>query len=325
VIEAIPMMIFMDPPRQTRLRKLISRAFTPRAVERMETAIRSRATELVDAMCARGAADFVADFAAVLPMDAISALLGVPAADRNAVREHTDAMLSRDPDTPELPARAIAGGAWTTQYFQRLIEDRRARPGDDLVSALLAADMPGDDGAPTRLSGGEILGFVTLLSGAGNETVTKLLGNTAVLLARHPDVRARLVREPAGIPAALEESLRYWPPSQYQGRSLTRDVALHGVTMPKGSRVLLLTGAACRDEREFADADRFDVARPIAIQLAFGHGVHKCLGAALARLEARIAIEELLARIPAWSIDEARCTRVHMTSVMGFASVPATW
>lgn len=325
MLEAIPMMIFMDPPRQTRLRKLISRVFTPRAVERMETAIRARAEQLLDAMCARGSADFVADFAAVLPMDAISALLGVPACDRNAVREHTDAMLSRDPDTPALPARAIAGGTWTTQYFGRLIAERRARPGDDLVSGLLAAEIPGDDGTPTRLTEGEILGFVTLLSGAGNETVTKLLGNAAVLLARHPDLRALLAREPARLPGAIEECLRYWPPSQYQGRSLTRDVTLHGVSMPEGSRVLLLTGAACRDEREFPDADRFDAARPIAIQLAFGHGVHKCLGAALARLEARIALEALLARIPTWSIDEARCTRVHMTSVMGFASIPMVW
>ncbi|HSJ98168.1 MAG TPA: cytochrome P450, partial [Myxococcota bacterium] len=218
--------------------------------------------------------------------------------------------------------RALEAMGRTTAYFVELIAERRRRPGDDLLARLLDAEVADDDGRPTRLSPGEILGFVTLLSGAGNETVTKLLGNAAVLLARHPEARAALVEDPTRIPGAIEECLRYWPPSQYQGRHLTRAVTLHGVTIPAGARVLLLTGAACRDEREFPDADAFRIDRPVPIQLAFGHGAHKCLGAALARLEARVALEEWLARVPVWEVDDAGLVRVHMTSVMGFARVP---
>ena len=325
LLEASPMMIFMDPPRQSRLRKLVSRAFTPNAITRLEPSIQMLASQLLDSIHSGGGCDFVRDFAAVLPMEVISTLLGVPDADRRLVRGFTDDTLQRDPDTPVLPQRALDAHVAMHAYFADLVADRRRRPGDDLVSGLIAAELPDESGAPTRLTDPEIIGFAGLLSGAGNETVTKLLGNAVVLLARHPDVRRALARDPAGIPAAIEECLRYWPPSQYQGRKTTRDALWHGHVVPQGARVLLLTGAACRDEREFPEADRFDVSRPIAIQLALGHGVHKCLGAALARLEGRVALEALLARIPEWSIDEARCERVHMTSVMGFASVPMTW
>jgi cytochrome P450 len=323
MLAAMPMMIFMDPPQQTRLRKLVSRAFTPRAVAALEPAIRALAVRLVEELRARGGGDFVGELAAVLPVEVISTLLGVPAADRAQVREWTDRSLERDPDTPELPPATVAALVKLNAYFGELVAERRRRPGhDDLVSGLLEAEVEREDGERERLSEREIVGFVGLLSGAGNETVTKLLGNAIVLLARHPDAREALVREPDRLPGAIEECLRYWPPSQYQGRSLTRDVTLHGVTMAKGARVLLLTGAACRDEREFPNADRFEIGREIAIQLALGHGIHKCLGAALARLEARVALEEWLARIPRFEIDEAGLERVHMTSVMGFARVP---
>ncbi len=325
LLEASPMMIFMDPPRQSRLRKLVSRAFTPHAITRLEPSIRTLATRLLGAIRSRGGCDFVREFAAVLPMEVISTLLGVPDTDRTLVRGFTDDSLQRDPDTPVLPQRALEAHVQMGAYFRELVADRRRRPGDDLVSGLVAAELPDENGSPTRLTDPEIIGFAGLLAGAGNETVTKLLGNAVVLLARHPDARRTLASDPALIPAAIEECLRYWPPSQYQGRKATDDVEWYGRSIPKGARVLLVTGAACRDEREFPDADRFDVSRPIAIQLALGHGVHKCLGAALARLEARVSLETLLAQIPEWSIDESRCTRVHMTSVMGFASVPMTW
>jgi cytochrome P450 len=165
-------------------------------------------------------------------------------------------------------------------------------------------------------------GFAGLVAGGGNETVTKLLGSAAVLFGRHPDVRAEMVRDPTRIPDGCEEALRYWPPSHIQGRSATRDVEIHGCVIPKGSRVLLLTAAACRDEREFEAPDRFDMNRKIPIQIALGHGVHKCLGSYLARLEARVAFEEFFARIPEYEVDEKNCERVHMSNVAGYASVP---
>ena len=326
LLEAMPMMIFMDPPRQTRLRKLVGKVFTPRAMAALEPAIRALAVRLIEPLVEAGRCEFVSAFAGVLPIETISTLLGVPAADRQMVREWTDASLTRDPDSPALPRAALEAHAHMRAYFSELVAERRRRPGDDLVSGLLGAEIERDDGGGrTRLSDGEIIGFTGLLSGAGNETVTKLLGNAMVLLARHPEAREALARAPRRIPGAVEEALRYWPPSQYQGRSLTRDVELHGEKLPRGARVLLLTGSACRDEREFPDADRFDIAREIPLQLAFGHGVHKCLGAALARLESRVSLEEWLARVPRWEVDDAGLERVHMTSVMGFAKVPLRW
>lgn len=325
IAEGFPIIIFMDPPRQTRLRRLVSKAFTPARIGALEPFIRATAVELLDRLAAAGRCDFIADFAARLPIAVISAMIGVPAADRDMIREWTDESLSRDADNPQIPARAIAASARLGQYFYKLATEKRAHPTDDMISLLAHAEVVDDDGVAQRLSDAELVGFCNLLSAAGNETVTKLLGNAVVLLARHPDQRRCLVEDPRRIPNAVEECLRYWPPSQYQGRTLTRDVTLHGVTMPRDAFVLLLTGAACRDERQFPGADTFDIGRDVPLQLAFGHGAHKCLGAALARLESRIALAELLACIPEYAIDESACTRVHMSNVHGFASVPMTW
>jgi cytochrome P450 len=325
MIEGFPIIIFMDPPRQTRLRRLVSKAFTPARIAALEPFIRRTAAALLDAIRDAGRCDFIADFAARLPIAVISALIGVPDADRDMIREWTDESLSRDADSPRIPARALAASARLGQYFYALATEKRTRPRDDMISLLARAELPDERGERQRLTDAELVGFCTLLSAAGNETVTKLLGNAVVLLARHPAQRRQLVEDPRRIPNAVEECLRYWPPSQYQGRTLTRDVTLHGVTMPRDAFVLLLTGSACRDERQFPDADRFDIARDVPLQLAFGHGAHKCLGAALARLEGRIALEELHARIPEYAIDESACTRVHMSNVHGFASVPMTW
>ncbi len=324
-IEGFPIIIFMDPPRQTRLRRLVSKAFTPARIGALEPFIRRTAVELVERMRDAGRCDFIADFAARLPIAVISALIGVPDADREQIREWTDESLSRDADNPQIPARALEANAHLFRYFYALSSEKRAHPADDMISLLAHAEFVDDEGVSQRLTDAELVGFCSLLSAAGNETVTKLLGNAIVLLARHPEERRRLVENPGCIPSAVEECLRYWPPSQYQGRTLMRDVTLHDVAMPRGDFVLLLTGAACRDERQFSDADRFDVVRDVPLQLAFGHGAHKCLGAALARLESRIALEELHARIPEYAVDEAACTRVHMSNVHGFASVPLTW
>jgi len=208
------------------------------------------------------------------------------------------------------------------KYWYELIGELRRTPNDGLISDLLTAEVETDDGGTTRLSDGEIIGFCSLLGAAGNETVTKLLANAAVLFARHPEQYDCLVADPAAIPNAVEEVLRYWSPSQYQGRTVAQDVEWYGQTVPKGARILLLTGSANRDEREFVDADRFDITRSIPIALGFGYGAHFCLGASLARLESRVALEEFTRRFPRYHIDATRCARVHMSNVHGFASVP---
>lgn len=325
MIEALPIIIFMDPPRQTRLRRLVSKAFTPARIAALEPLIRSIAVELLDRFAAAGQCEFIAEFAARLPIAVISTMIGVPREDRDMVREWTDEALTRDENDPQIPAAAFEASAELGRYFYQLVNDRRARPRDDMASLLAHAELADEDGSTLRLTDAELTGFCTLLSSAGNETVTKLLGNAVVLLARHPEQRRRLLEDPRLVPGAVEEILRYWPPSQYQGRTLTRDVTLHGVAMPRDARVLLLTGSGCRDERAFPDADSLDIGRDIPLQLAFGHGAHKCLGAALARLESRVALEELHARVPEYEVDEVNLARVHMSNVHGFAKVPMHW
>ena len=325
MVEAVPMMIMMDPPRQTRLRKLISNVFTPKAIDELEPRIRGLARRLLDPLAERGSCDILTEFAAVLPIEVISEMLGVPEADRVQVREWSDLTLTREAGNPEIPAAAHRAMAEALRYFKDLIDERKRRPRDDMISHFTEVEMATEEGGTARLSDAEILGFTALISTAGNETVTKLLGNAMVLLHRNPEQRSRLVADPTLIPGAVEESLRYWPPSQIQGRSTTRDVTLHGHTIPAGSRVLLLTGAGCRDEREFGNADDFDIERRIPIQLALGHGAHKCLGAALARLESRVSLEEILTRFPDYGVDEERTERVQMSNVAGYASVPISY
>jgi len=320
--EAFPIILFMDPPRQTRLRKLVSAAFTPRRIAALEPIIRALAVRYLDRIVDRGECDFIRDFAALLPIEVISTMVGVPPEDRTSLREWTDEALARDADNPQIPESALAANVRLFRYFVELVAERRKRPRDDMTSLLLQAEVENEQGVKERLSEIEVVSFCNLLLGAGNETVTKLLGNAVVLLSRHPAERDKIVRDRGRIAKAVEEILRYWPPSQYQGRTLMRDVTLHGVTMPRDARVLLLTGSACRDEREFESADTFDIDRDVPIQLAFGHGVHRCLGAALARLESRVSLEELHARIPMYEVDEDRLERVHMSNVHGFAKVP---
>lgn len=322
--EVTPMMIFEDPPRHDRLRKLVSKVFTPRRIAALEPFVRRTAVRLLGDLVARGGGDFVQEFSALLPMEVIFTMLGVPDADRRQLRAWMDLSLDRDDDSPRVPDRAAAAMMELQRYWMQLLGALRATPNDGLISALLATEVEGDDGTLTRLSDGEIVGFCALLGAAGNETVTKLLGNAAVLFARHPSVWATLRTQPARIPDAVEEVLRYWSPSQYQGRVLTRDVEWYGQTVPRGARILLLTGAANRDERAFRDPDRLDIDREIPIALGFGQGIHFCLGASLARLESRVALEEFAQRFPRYALDEAQCERVHMSNVHGFARVPFT-
>lgn len=322
MFEHMPMMIFLDPPRHDRLRKLVSRVFTQRRVADLEPSIRATAVRLLEPLHRRGGGDFVRELSAPLPMEVIFTMLGVPEGGRRELRTWMDRSLERDPDSAVIPPRATEAMASLLGYWFELVNALRRRRNDGLVSALLDAEMEADGGGTTRLSDGEIVGFCSLLGAAGNETVTKLLANACVLFARHPDQYARILGDAAAIPGAVEEVLRHTSPSQYQGRVTTRDVVWYGDTVPSGARILLLTGSANRDEREFPDPDRFDVRREVPVALGFGQGIHFCLGASLARLESRVALEEFARRFPRYAVDERRAVRVHMSNVHGYESVP---
>jgi cytochrome P450 len=317
-----PMMIFLDAPKHTQLRKLVSRAFSPRRISQLETNIRKVATGYLDPLVGRSEFDYLQDFGAKLPVMVISALLGVPEEDREQIRVWTDSLLHRDEgETNADRAHAdVSANLWG--YFGRYVESRRSNPQDDMISDLMSAEIDLPNGSKRRLENAELLAFIGLLSGAGNETVARFLGWTCTLLDRHPDQRAALVAEPSLIPNAVEEILRYEAPSPVQGRRTTCEIELHGSVIPKGGKVLLLTGSAGRDEREYPEADRFDVTRDIDRHVALGYGTHFCLGASLARMEARIAIEETLIRFPEWEVRWDETERVHTSTVRGYHRVP---
>ena len=250
-------------------------------------------------------------------MAVISTMLGIPPADQDEVREWSDAMLHREEGADDLTAEGLAGATQLYGYLHGLVEDRRRDPGNDMASALVAAS---DDAR--ALAHEEVMGFLFLLVIAGNETTTKLIGNALYWLWRFPDQRALLLAGAASIPGAVEEVLRYDTSTQGLARLLTRDVDLHGVTLHAGMKGLLLFGSANRDERRWDRADALDIDRNPAGHLAFGHGIHHCLGAALARLETRVALEELLPHLGAYEIDETDAVRVHSGNVRGFACLP---
>ncbi|MEP6626296.1 MAG: cytochrome P450 [Acidimicrobiia bacterium] len=310
-----PMLIEMDPPRHTEMRALVSRSFTPRRVAEMERPTRDLARELL--VAAGPDFDAIGDFAGQLPMAVISTMLGIPRSDQDEVREWSDAMLHREEGDHDITPAGIHGATNLHAYLSRLVEDRRREPRDDMTSALVAAS---DDAR--ALTGNEVLGFLFLLVIAGNETTTKLIGNALYWLWKFPDQRQLVLEDPALIPMAVEEILRFDTSTQGLARLLTRDLDLHGVTIPAGMKGLLLFGSANRDERQWDRPDELDVSRNPAGHLAFGHGIHHCLGAALARLETRVALEELLPHLGRYEIDAATATRVHSGNVRGFAKLP---
>jgi cytochrome P450 len=311
-----PMIIAMDPPRQQKLRRLVSKAFTPRRIAELEPTVRRLTRKYLEPVITRGACDFIQDFAAKLPMDVISTMMGVPDVDQDMLRGWADTLLHREEGRSEIPKAGLEASGKLARYFAEDLGRRRARPGDDLISALLDAEVDGE-----RLTDAEIVGFCFLLVIAGNETTTKMLGNAVVLLERHPDQRAWLVAHPDGLAGAVEEVVRYDNSTQMLARVLTRDVSLHDTTMRAGKKLLLLIGSANRDERAIERADEFDVRREPA-HLAFGHGVHVCLGASLARLEGRVALDEVLPRMPDYSVDATGLVRVHSANVRGYSQVP---
>jgi cytochrome P450 len=315
-----PMMIMMDPPRHDRLRKLVSRTFTPRRVGLLETRTRELCAEALDPHLGGDSFDYVEECGARIPGMIIGALMGVPTEDQNDIRIWIDDMMRWDPTNTD-PRKAEAGGN-IERYLQELVAARRKQPRDDMVSDLLAVAVELDDGSASKLTHEEIMGFVQLLLFAGNETTARLIGWTALLLARHPDQRAWLVEDPALVPNAIEEILRFEAPSPIQGRLVRREVTMHGTTIPAFSRMALLNGSADRDERHFDEPDRFDIRRTIDRHLAFGYGIHFCIGAALARLEGRVVLEETLARFPDWSTDESGLELVRTSTVRGPAHLP---
>jgi len=321
------MMIWMDPPAHNRYRGLVSRAFTPRRIAELEPRIRAIAAGHLDALVGRERFDVVKEFTARLPMDVISELLGLPEADRRWVQEGSNAILHREPGSPLPPPETLAKTQEVLAYFDEQVAERRRAPRDDMMTHLTQVEWEDEDGTVSRLSDADIRSFLMLLGTAGNETVTKLLATAYHELGRHPDQRALLVADPGLARNAVEELLRFDPPSQYQGRVTTRDLEIHGEIVPKHSRVLLINGASGRDERRFADPDRFDVRREIDVHLGLGYGRHLCLGASLARLESRIAIEELLARFPVYEVPDDGIERMHSSNVRGLSGlvlVPAT-
>ena len=315
--------IGMDPPRHVRVRNLVSKGFTPRRIAALEPEIRRIAKRYLDPVGGRGRRfDFQAALSNKLPMDVISALLGIPEEDRDRYRGWVERGLERDPESGLPPAEGIEGMRKAGALMRELLTARRRRPENDLMSLLAESSYEDVDGRTKRLSDDEAVAFMGLLAAAGAETTTKLLGNCVVYLARHPDQRRRLWSDPSLLPQAIEEVLRYDAPSQFQGRVALRDATVHGVRIPKGARVALVTGAACRDEREFADAERFDISRRPPRQIYFGYGNHVCIGKSLARLEARVVLEEIRERFPDYEVDESGLQRTYQAHVRGFKVVP---
>ncbi len=307
----------MDPPRHDQIRSLVSRAFTPRRVSALEPRMRELTIGCLDAFAGEGRCDFIRDFAGTLPMAVISEMMGVPEGDRDWLRERADIVVHREQDMLDVPVAGMEASFEMFDYFARLIADRRRSPAEDMTSALLDAEIDGE-----RLSDHDVGGFLFLMIIAGNETTTKMLGNAMYWLWRNPQQRALVAADPGLIPVWVEETLRYDNSTQALKRTLTRDVEMHGVKMAEGDKVMLLVGSANRDENVFPDADRFDIRRDTTAMLSFGHATHFCLGASLARLEGRVALEEVWPRMKNFEVLTDGIERVHSVNVRGFASLP---
>jgi len=315
-------MIMMDPPEHNRYRRLVSRSFTPRSMARYGDEVRTLIRSYLDPLMDRKAFDMVEDFAAPFPVEIICAILGVPEADRQMIRRQTDAMLHREEgQSSTSPAQAEAAIDQAV-YFLDFVATKRRRPAEDMCSALIEARVETEEGELVSLTDHEIAGFCILLGAAGSETVTKAVGNAAVLFHRNPGEWQKVLDDPSRISSAVEEVLRYWAPSQYQGRLSVNETQWHGVRVPPGKPVFLVTGAANHDPREFEDPGSFDIERQQRLALSFGHGIHVCIGAALARLECAVALEEIRNRWPNFSVVEDGLERVQMSNVAGFSRVP---
>lgn len=317
------MVIFEDPPSHDCYRGLLSRVFTPRKMNAIEPQVRKFCADSLDPLVGAGTFDFIEDLGAKMPMRVIGMLLGIPEEDQQAIKNNIDDGLrlsSGDmPNAAEFAAATKAGGEGS---FGEYIDWRAKNPSDDLMTDLLQAEFEDHTGVRRRLTRDEVLGYVRLLAAAGNETTTKLIGWTGKVLSDHPEQRRELAANRSLIPNAIEEVLRYEAPSPTQARYVAEDVEYHGQTVPAGSAILLLNGSAGRDDRKFVNGDTFDIHRKIDHHLAFGYGIHFCLGAALARLEGRVALDEVLQRFPDWTVDMDNAVRARTSTVRGWDSLP---
>jgi hypothetical protein len=325
----------MDDPAHLRLRTLVSKGFTPRRIRELEPRVTQLAVQHLDTMLEKAASgpgsvigsgtgsmtvDFVAEFAGKLPMDVISELMGVPVADRDRIRAMADGVMHREDGVTDVPAAAIEASLNLIVYYQQMIAERRKKPAEDLTSALLEAEIEGD-----QLTDEEVLGFMFLMVIAGNETTTKLLANAAFWGHKNPDQLAPIYTDLSLVPLWIEETLRYDTSSQILARTVSGGLDLYDTAIPEGDVLLLLPGSAHRDERVFDNPDEYLVSREIGSKLmSFGSGAHFCLGAHLARMEARVALTELLKRMRGYQVDEANAVRVHSSNVRGFAHLPMT-
>ena len=309
----------LDPPDHTRMRTLVNKAFSPRTVARLEERIRQITVEHLDPAIEQGTFDFIADFAGKVPMDVISELIGVPRSDRAELRRLADLVVHREDGQFDVPLDGQQAALEMVVYFADMVERRRAAPQEDLTSELLAAQIDG-----VGLTDDEMIGFLFLMVVAGNETTTKLLGNAWWWAWQNPDQLAKPMADPARIPAWVEETLRFDGSSQMVLRVARTDLVFDVATIPEGERVLLLIGSANRDETVFEDPDRFDLDRDTSKLMSFGNGRHFCMGAPLARLEGRVALEELVARVASYDIDADAARWVHSINVRGFATLPTT-
>jgi cytochrome P450 len=315
------MLIFEDPPIHDVHRKLLSRMFTPRRIASLEPMIRDFCAQLLDPLVGSGHFDFVADLGAQMPMKVISSLLGVPEDDQVCIRDRGNAQLRTEAGKP---MDAAQHGLSVGEQFEAYIDWRADHPSDDIMTELLDVEFADETGTTRRLTRDEILVYLNVVAGAGNETTTRLIGWAGKVLAEYPDQRRDLVQHPELIPQAIEELLRYEPPAPHVSRYVTRDVSLYDQIVPEGSVLMMLIGAACRDEDQFGpDAGEFNIHRSVRPHLTFSVGTHFCLGSALARLEGRIACEEILKRFPEWEVDLAKATLSPTSTVRGWECMPA--
>lgn len=316
-------LIFEDPPIHTMHRKLLSRMFTPRKISALEAKIREFCCQSLDPLIGTGKIDFIADLGAQMPMRTIGMLLGIPEEDQEAVRDFANEQMRTEEGKP---MKASTEGMVSGELFEKYVDWRTEHPSDDIISELLNVEFEDETGTLRHLTRDEILTYINVVSGAGNETTTRLIGWAGKVLAEHPDQRRELVQNPSLIPAAVEELLRFEPPAPHVARYVTRDIEYHGHTVPEGSAMMLLIGAANRDHRHFTpDGDVFDIHRESKPHLAFSVGTHFCMGSALARLEGRVALEEILKRFPEWDTDLSQAKLSPTSTVRGWETMPASF
>jgi cytochrome P450 len=313
------LILFEDPPIHNLHRALLSRVFTPRKMNAIEPKVREFCARCLDPLVGSDGFDFIADLGSQMPMRAIGYLIGIPEKDQEAIRDRFDETMRLDEKGESQVGKVES---MRHELFEDYIDWRAKNPSDDVMTQLLNVEFVDEKGTSRKLTRQELLTYVEVLAAAGNETTTRLIGWTGKLLAEHPDQRREIVSDRSLVPNAIEEILRYEAPSPIQARYVARDVEHHGQLVPEGSVMVLLNGSANRDDRHFPDADRFDIHRDSGRHLAFGYGLHLCLGAALARLEGRVALDEVVRRFPDWEVDWDTAVQARTSTVRGWEKLP---